>query len=109
MPGIETVSYTHLDVYKRQAGESVGVERRRIGHLFAVECDIPVGLIADEEDVVAERLALLGQDLCADQLHKRWSQTHHYASETLLPMGTFLLPLDEFRDVYKRQPFLYMA
>ena len=47
-----------------EAGESVGVERRRVGHLFAVECDIPVGLIADEEDIVAERLALFGQDLC---------------------------------------------
>ncbi len=47
-----------------KAGESVGVEGRRVGHLFAVECDIPVGLIADKEDVVAECLALLGQDLC---------------------------------------------
>ena len=25
-----------------EAGKSVGVERRRVGHLFAVECDIPV-------------------------------------------------------------------
>ena len=47
-----------------EAGESVGVERRRVGHLFAVECNIPVGLIADEEDVVAECPALFGQDLC---------------------------------------------
>ena len=47
-----------------EAGESVGVEGRRVRHLFAVECDIPVGLVADEEDVVAECPALFGQDLC---------------------------------------------
>jgi len=41
----------------------VGVERCRIRHLFAVEGDVTVGFVADEEDVVAESLALLGQDV----------------------------------------------
>ena len=46
-----------------EAGQGVGVERCRVRHLFAVEGDVTVGLVADEEDVVAESLALLGQDV----------------------------------------------
>ena len=46
-----------------EAGQGVGVERCRIRHLFAIEGDVTVGLVADEEDVVAESLALLGQDV----------------------------------------------
>ena len=46
-----------------EAGEGVGVKGRRVGHLLAVKGDIPVGLIAHEEDVVAKGLALLGQDV----------------------------------------------
>ena len=40
----------------------VGVERCRVRHLFAVGGDVAVGLVADEEDVVAENFALFGQD-----------------------------------------------
>ena len=42
----------------------MGVERCRVGHGPAIKGDIPVGLIADKEDVVAVGPALLGQDLC---------------------------------------------
>ena len=41
----------------------MGVERRRVGHSPAIKGDIPVGLVADKEDVVAVGPALLGQDL----------------------------------------------
>ena len=41
----------------------MGVECCRVGHRFAVKHDIPVGLVADEEDVVPKSLALLGQDV----------------------------------------------
>ena len=66
-----------------EAGESVGVERRRVGHLFAVECDIPVGFIADEEDVVAKSLALLGQDL--GHAGERPGRVDHAGFQDLLP------------------------
>ena len=46
-----------------EAGQGVGVERRRVGHGPAIKGDIPVGLVADKEDVVAVGPALLGQDL----------------------------------------------
>ena len=47
----------------REAGQRVGIERRRVGHGLAVKGDVAVRLIADEEDVVAEGPALFGQDV----------------------------------------------
>ena len=48
---------------EREAGQGVGVECRRVRHGLAVKNDVPVRLVADEEDVVAVLLALGGQDL----------------------------------------------
>ena len=41
----------------------MGVERRRVRHSLAVKHDVPVGLVADQEDIVSVLGAFFGQNL----------------------------------------------
>ena len=45
-----------------EAGQGVGVERRRVRHGLAVKHDVPVGLVTDQKDIVSVPGAFFGQN-----------------------------------------------
>ena len=98
MPRVRPVSYTHLDVYKRQAPWQI--ERGPQGELRAFGLRLPGSTLADAvqrwgDDLQVALIASRGQPLALEAYTERWSGGGI--------TGKLVLATDAQRDVYKRQ------